>query len=243
LVPIVYHFGGLSSVVPTELLDRIDFYPGNFSARYGRVTGGVVDVGLRSPNTQCTGDYGNPLPAAKDTADCFHGLAQVDLIDTRILLQGPIAEDWSFAVGGRRSWLDAWLGPALEAAGAGVTAAPVYYDYQAFVEYEPDTDQKLRFQFYGSDDGLKVLLNNPSAQDASFSGTVQFATAFYRGQVVYQHQLTDSVDLNSTLAIGRDVVSFGLGPLSVAVDTYPVELRTEFGIDLFAGARINAGID
>ncbi|MEY4550450.1 MAG: hypothetical protein RL685_6645, partial [Pseudomonadota bacterium] len=29
----IYHFGGLSSSVPTELLDRIDFYPGNFGAR------------------------------------------------------------------------------------------------------------------------------------------------------------------------------------------------------------------
>ena len=53
-VPLIYHFGGLSSVIPTELLDRIDFYPGNFSARYGRVMGGIVDVGLRSPDTTAT---------------------------------------------------------------------------------------------------------------------------------------------------------------------------------------------
>ncbi|HZO14339.1 MAG TPA: TonB family protein, partial [Polyangiaceae bacterium] len=50
-VPIIYHFGGLSSVVPTELLDKIDFYPGNFSSRYGRAMGGIVDVSLRSPRT------------------------------------------------------------------------------------------------------------------------------------------------------------------------------------------------
>ena len=49
-VPLAYHFGGLSSVVPTELLDRIDFYPGNYSAQYGRGMGGVVDVGLRDPS-------------------------------------------------------------------------------------------------------------------------------------------------------------------------------------------------
>ena len=52
-VPLIYHFGGLSSVVPTELLDQIDFYPGNFSARYGRKMGGVVDVALRKPDTKC----------------------------------------------------------------------------------------------------------------------------------------------------------------------------------------------
>ena len=49
-VPLVYHFGGLSSVVPTELLQSIDFYPGNYGATYGRGMGGVVDVGLRDPS-------------------------------------------------------------------------------------------------------------------------------------------------------------------------------------------------
>src|SRR6185369_13325623 len=48
-VPMVYHFGGLSSIVPSEMLERIDFYPGNFGPQYGRATGGIVDVGVRSP--------------------------------------------------------------------------------------------------------------------------------------------------------------------------------------------------
>src|SRR5690606_27695582 len=114
LVPLVYHFGGLSSVIPTELLDKIDFYPGNFSAKYGRVTGGIVDVAMRSPDTECRDRLGAPT----GEKDCFHGLAQVDLIDGRMLLQGPLGDDWSFAVAGRRSWVDAWLKPVLEEAGA-----------------------------------------------------------------------------------------------------------------------------
>src|SRR5690606_14884935 len=125
LVPIVYHFGGLSSVVPTEMLEKIDFYPGNFSARYGRVMGGIVDVGLRSPRN-----------------DAFHGMVQLDLIDARAMVEGPIPwtdKKWTFAAAGRRSWLDAWLGPALDAAGAGVTQAPRYYDYQFMVERKWDT--------------------------------------------------------------------------------------------------------
>src|SRR6185295_18623854 len=48
-VPLVYHFGGLSSVVPSETLDRIDFYPGNFGPEFGRISGGVVDVGMKAP--------------------------------------------------------------------------------------------------------------------------------------------------------------------------------------------------
>ncbi|HEY1535134.1 MAG TPA: TonB family protein, partial [Polyangiaceae bacterium] len=70
LLPLIYHFGGLSSVIPTELLDKIDFYPGNFSTKYGRVQGGIVDVALRSPDTQCLGDYGTQT----DKKGCFHGM-------------------------------------------------------------------------------------------------------------------------------------------------------------------------
>lgn len=243
LVPIVYHFGGLSSVVPTEMLDRLDFYPGNFSARFGRVTGGVIDVGLRSPNTSCNGPYGAKLPEGKDSKDCFHGLAQVDLIDGRVLLQGPLGKDWSFAVGGRRSWVDAWLKPVLESAGAGVTTAPVYYDYQAFVEYRPNKRQKLRFQFYGSSDALQVLINNPSAQEVSIGGSLQFSTAFYRAQVVYQHQLTRDVELNTSVAFGRDMLGFGVGPLKFDLDNQPITLRTEFGWNVMKGVKVNTGLD
>jgi hypothetical protein len=31
------------------MLDKIDFYPGNYSAQYGRVHGGIVDVALCAP--------------------------------------------------------------------------------------------------------------------------------------------------------------------------------------------------
>src|SRR5262249_22042955 len=33
-VPIAFHFGGVSSVVPSALLERIDFVPGNFGPEY-----------------------------------------------------------------------------------------------------------------------------------------------------------------------------------------------------------------
>lgn len=239
LVPLVYHFGGLSSVVPTELLEKIDFYPGNFSSKYGRVSGGVVDVALRSPGTECTAEYGK----ATDEEGCFHGLAQLDLIDARFLLRGPIGEKTTFALAGRRSWVDTWLKPVLESADAGVTSAPVYYDYQAIVEHKPSKKTSIRAQFYGSDDVLEILLKNPSAEEPAFAGNVSFGTAFYRGQLTYESALSDKFDLTTTLAIGRDKIHFAIGPVLFDVDTYPIEYRSEFGWSVLPGFRLNAGID
>lgn len=239
LVPIVYHFGGLSSVVPTELLDKIDFYPGSFSAKYGRVTGGIVDVAMRSPDTECRDRLG--APTGKD--DCYHGLAQVDLIDGRMLLQGPIGKDWSFAIAGRRSWVDAWLKPVLEEAGAGVTTAPVYYDYQAILEHRPTPASKFRVQLYGSDDALKILINNPSAQEPGFGGQLAFGTAFWRIQAIHEQQLTRDWNLYSTLAVGRDRLRFGLGAFRFELDSYPIELRSELGWKIAPGIKLNGGLD
>lgn len=238
-VPLIYHFGGLSSVVPTELLDQIDFYPGNFSARYGRVMGGIVDVGLRKPDTRCTSDYMKP----NDETGCFRGMAQVDLIDARFLLQGPLpAKNWSFAVAGRRSWVDSWLRPVLEEAGSSVTSAPVYYDYQLIAEHNsPESRTSLRA--YGADDRLELIITDPFAEDPGFGGNLQFGTRFYRLQALNEWKLSKDVELRSMLSFGKDAIRFSLGVFEFRVDVYPVYVREEFAFRLAKGVRLNAGID
>ncbi len=240
-VPLIYHFGGLSSVVPTELLDKIDFYPGNFSARYGRVMGGIVDAGLRSPDTRCTGDYGKPTN--KD--GCYHGMAEVDLIDGRLLLQGPIGplKHWSFAAAARRSWIDTWIKPVLEQAGAGVTTAPVYYDYQLIADNKPTHDSDLSLRFYGSDDRLEILIKDPAAEDPGFGGNLTFGTAFWRGQALYKGQLSPDVELDSMLSVGRDTINFSIGSLKFDLTSYPVSMRNEFGWRMTKGVKMNFGMD
>ncbi len=239
LVPLVYHFGGLSSVVPTELLDKIDFYPGNFSARYGRVGGGIVDVGLRSPDTQCTGDYG----VQTDRKGCFHGMAQVDLIDGRLMLQGPLpVKGWTFAVAGRRSWIDAWLKPVLENAGSSVTAAPVYYDYQAIVGHKTSTS-RFSLRAFGSDDKFKIIVTDPAAQDPAFGGALSFGTQFWRLQALFETDLSPSVSSTSMLTTGRDKVGFSVGNFLFSLDNTAIYARHEFGFKVAKGVKINAGLD
>jgi TonB family protein len=240
LTPLIYHFGGLSSVVPTELLDRIDFYPGNFSARFGQVQGGVVDVGLRAPDVHCTGDYGK----ASERTGCYHGLLQMDLIDGRLLVQGPIgnSKDWSFALAGRRSWIDVWLKPVLESAGSSVTTAPVYYDYQAIVERK-HKKSRLSLRAYGSDDRLELILTDPAAQDPGFGGNLAFGTGFYRVQALYKDDLSSAVSIESMLSIGKDSIDFSLGNFLFNLKAYPIYARNEFAFRIAEGVKLNAGLD
>lgn len=241
-IPLIYHFGGLSSVVPTELLDQLDFYPGNFSVRYGRFRGGIVDASLRKPDTDCYGDYGTPT----GKAGCYHALVQADLIDTRALIQGPVlgSDEWSFALGGRRSWIDTWLKPVLESAGSSVTSAPVYYDYQAIVERNKGPNDKLSFRFFGSDDRLELLINNPAAQDPGFGGNLRFGTSFLRFQTVYQKALTRDTNLDTMVSVGKQKVDLQLGGnLRFDLVSYPIDVRSEIGHRFHQTAKLNVGLD
>ncbi len=227
LVPLIYHFGGLSSAVPTELLEKIDFYPGNFSAQYGRVMGGVVDVGLRDPKK-----------------DKIRGFAQVDLIDVRGLVEGPIAKTgWNFAVAGRRSYFDLWLKPALEAANAGVSTAPVYYDYQAMLQRDLGKDSSIRFTFFGSDDRLKLLVKTPLASDPAVGGGLAAHTGFYRLQARYKAKFSKNTEFRVVGAIGRDYIEFALGDNFFTLETLPITSRLELSQRLATGVTANVGID
>jgi TonB family protein len=226
-VPIVYHFGGLSSVVPTEMLNRLDFYPGNFSAQYGRAMGGVVDIGLIDP--------------AKDR---IHGLAEVDLLDSRLLVQGPIFDTgWRFAVAARRSYLDVWLGPFLKAVDSSVSISPVYYDYQAILQRDLGKRSSIRFAFFGSDDTIALLNQNTSSSEPELAGSLSTHTGFWRGQAIYKNRFSDDTEFKIVGSIGRDAISFKAGNLFFNLVDYPITSRVELSQKLGAALTMNVGLD
>ena len=185
-IPIVYHFGGLSSVIPTEMIAKLDFYPGNFGAQYGRAMGGIVDVGTLSPR----GD------------GKFHGIAQADFIDARVVAQGPISflDGWNFVVAGRRSYVDVWLKPLSARRGGGISSAPVYYDWQAFAETKPTASSKVRIGFYGSDDRLDIIRTATGGNAAASGSETSLHTGFARIQGSYENDFGGGVRFRSALA-------------------------------------------
>jgi hypothetical protein len=224
-VPLVYHFGGLSSVVPTESIERLDFYPGNFSSVFGRGMGGVVDVGLRDPK-----------------ADQVHALAQLDFIDLRLMVEGPIAKTgWKFLVAGRRSWFDLWLGPILAATSSGPTSTPRYYDYQMMVQKDFSRSSSFRATLFGSDDAFKISQSGTSS--ASTGGSLGIATNFWRAQAVYRNQLSDNAELKATAAGGTDTVNIGVGSEYVSTVEHPLSLRSELSYKFGTKVRANVGVD
>lgn len=225
-VPFAYHLGGGPSVVPGDLLERLDFYPGNFGPRFGRAMGGVIDVGLRGPRR-----------------DRFHALAQVDVIDARALIEVPLGEHTAMLAAVRRSWIDAWIGPVLSDTGLSVSAAPVYWDGQLMLEHDFSRRTRLRLSVFGADDRLRVLVKAPSADDPAVAGTIGGVTRFLRTQLRLDSDLSDRLSLSNTLSWGVTDLDQAFGNNGFALRTHEFALRSDLRFAASDWLQVLAGLD
>jgi len=155
-IPVLYHFLAGPSVFTANLIDKIDFYPGGFGVRYGRYSGGIVDVGLKN-------DIGRTL----------HGAVDINLRDSSAYVEGPAPGGLRTSFAFRRSYIDALLPlvlPYIVPARAGstfFTVAPVYWDYQARVDKDVPGAGRVALLAYGSSDSLEIISGDPTVELAS----------------------------------------------------------------------------
>lgn len=223
-LPAAYHFGGLGSTVSTEMLDRLDFYPGNFSARFGRATGGVVEVGLRPPLRQ----------GARTT---FH----LGVLDAGAFTEVALSPTASAAVSGRFGWIGYLASPVI-AAVTGNAAFFGYWDYQGVVDWRPTARDRVRFAAYGSGDSLGIEQRDGSGQGVGLG--------FHLVQASWAHRFSSRTDLTVALSTGWNGLSVtqrprpgGPPPDTVSLDSLPTHVRVELSHAFGARHRLFVGVD
>jgi len=231
-VPSLFHFLGGPSIFNAEMLESIDLYPGGFPSRFGRKHGGAVALELRPTKS-----------------DGIHGSAKMDFLDTGIYLRAPITKDLSFALAGRRSYIDAFLGFVLPEPdpGAQRIVTPVYYDYAARLDYNLKAEGRLSLFAIGSSDTLHVLDKDP---DANVSTDLDTAVKFFRIIASYHRSLGGDLKLTLSPAFGRDSLTFAgaqaeaTGPftsVSAINTTWSYRLRAHGRLD--KRLTLDSGID
>lgn len=226
-VPSLFHIGGFTSFVHARVTDAVELYPSNFSVRYGRKVGGVVEVRLRDPRT-----------------DALHGIAELSLLDSSVLVEAPVGRAFSFLAAARRSNIDAVLNSAQNTADLAITAAPVYWDYQSVATYKPTDDDRVRLLAYGSGDRFAILNANPTDGDPALRGAFDYANVFHRVQLGYRRRLGRHAEQNTEMTYGRsdELGAFGaIGRFDFATDT--LQGRSEWSGALGDSVRITVGLD
>lgn len=231
-VPQLFHFGGLFSTFNANLLDHLSFQAGNFGADWGRAIGGLVTAEARTPSKKG-----------------WHGYADVNLVDTSALIEGPVTDDWSVAASFRRSYIDVILPAVLRLAGAedavAFSVAPRYSDYQLRAEWRPKQGKSRFFvTLFGSSDSLVALLPNPSIDP---EGRGQFGTSlmYNRLLVGFDTRLSERLDFRTRTALGLDDYEFTVGSDLYAKSwQFPVTSRNTFTIKVpEAKLEVETGLD
>ena len=192
-IPLLFHFGGLTAVYNSELLESVDYLPGNFSSYYGGVVGGVVDVKSRNPRT-----------------DGFHGVLEVNAYNANVVLETPITDTLSIAAAYRRSYIDLILPLFLKADSPSFTVAPRYDDAQLKLTWKPD--RKNTFQILGlhSQDALQLITKTSLAGDPTLGRDFRNETGFNQARL--RHTFVDDAWRVDTIAgFDRTEVDLNIG--------------------------------
>ena len=225
-IPTAFHFGGLRSTVGNGMLGSLEVTPGNYDAQYGGANGGIVDIQTRRPSS-----------------DALHGYAQVDLFDGGAFLEGPLGKHGTFALGGRRSWIDIVLASALDDESVSFPGAPRYCDYQGTYDWKKG-DHRLRLNAFGSADSMVMLFEEPDANDPAMRGDLGYSSKWVTGQVLWDYRPNDKTQYASSVSYLREKVGVSLGQdIDLDYTDHLVTLRSEARHELAHWATARIGLD
>lgn len=161
-IPMLFHLGAGPSVLAPGLIDRVDFHPGGYPARYGRFTGGIV--------------AGETTPAAKK----LRGEWNVRLFDASALLEGPIGDKGDALVSGRYGY------PGLLLSLLSPEVGLQYWDYQTRAGYRLTDRDRVSVFFFGAYDRLT---QTKVESDGVERTRPLFDTQFHRADLRWDHQI------------------------------------------------------
>lgn len=224
-IPLLYHFLAGPSVLAPDMLSRIDYLPGNFSARYGRAIGGVLDVSTRRADS-----------------DHWMGSADVDFFDAGLFAQGPLTEDTTLAFAGRRSYLDQMIKGAASAAGQenAPLLLPVYWDAQVRLDHRLSQKQRLSALLFGSQDSFSLVGdtggNGPD-------GGAEARIGFGRAKLDWDADFGGGTTLNVSPVFGVDESRVAADTIQVDALVWEYALRTELSLRPLTTLTVKTGLD
>jgi hypothetical protein len=213
-IPLIFHFGGLTSVVTPTAVDQVEFLSAGFGPEYGRALGGIVNLTTRKPR-----------------ADRWRGEGSIDITKMTALAEGPLTEKSSLITSARVSYFGKIFEKvAQDMDDFAVTAAPEFQDLYLNYDYKVSKTENFSVVAISSKDTLELIIkegNNPNIE-----GDISNETTFNRIIPRYRKKINEKTKLDLSLAVGEDNLNFSLGnrffDLSSRVITQRGELEHKF---------------
>jgi hypothetical protein len=208
-IPLIFHFGGLTSVVTPTAVKDVEFLAAGFGPEYGRASGGIINLNTRSART-----------------DRWHGEGFIDITKLGVLTEGPINEKSSLIASARISYFGRIFEKiAEEMDDFAVTAAPEFQDYYVNYDYDISNNERFSLIALSSKDTLELIIKE--GDDPNIEGDISNETTFSRVIPRYIKKINDKTKIDVSLAAGKDNLNFSLGERFFDLDTTSVTQRSE----------------
>lgn len=196
-IPLVFHFGGLSSVIMPEALESVDYLSAGYGSEYSRALGGIVSLQTRKPD----------VSERKSKGFFF-----IDTLKAGGLYEAQIDEKSSFLVSGRYSYFGLILGKVLEKnEDFNLTVAPEYSDFTGIYSRKLSDSDDLKVVTLASRDYLGFLLKQPVKSEPSLRGNFNNETIFYRLIPQWSRRIDEDQNLKFSVGVGQNQVLVDIG--------------------------------
>ena len=191
----VSHVLGIFSVFNADAIKNVTLTKGGFPARYGGRLSSVLEINMKEGNMQE-----------------FHGEGSIGTITSKLTVEGPIVKDkTSFIVSGRRTYIDLFLKPFIDAANQESqtdTGLDLYfYDLNTKLNHKFNDKHRLYLSGYFGADVFGF-----SARDKEFGDS--FAGGIDWGNIIsamrWNYKIHNKLFKNTTLTYSRynlDIIS------------------------------------
>jgi outer membrane receptor protein involved in Fe transport len=226
-VPLIFHFGAFTTVVPPESVDRVDLLTSGFGVDYGRTTAGLVSVWLKTPRN-----------------DRLHGEGYLDLFNVGAMLEGPAGEHGEFFLGARQSYIGLVLKAALKGnSNFDLSVAPDFGDLTGIYQQEVTPIDTFRLVEVGSLDTLNFIFNEPVSAAPSVRGSFSELTGFFRLMPEWVHRHSPRTTSRLSFGFGKDWVRVDTGDIYLHVSEWALTNRFEVEHEFSPYWKSELGID
>ncbi len=212
-VPLVFHFGGLTSVVTPEAIEQVDYLSAGYGSEYSRALGGVISLKTRKPEI-----------SQRDSKGSFF----VDTLKAGVLYEKKLSEDSSLLIGARYSYVGLLLSKVMKSDRFDFTVVPDFADLNATYFKKLNERDELKFVTLVSKDSLGFLLKEPLKEDPILRGTFRSETNFYRLIPQWKRKLDTQRTLSLSAGFGENTILTDFGEIYFHLRSKILSVRGEW---------------
>lgn len=213
-IPIVFHFGGLSSVVMPEALEQVDYLSAGYQSDNSRALGGIISLKSRKLDVK-----------ERNSKSLFY----VDNLSAGGLYEKKIDDKSSFLISGRYSYIGFFLKNALKKEKSlDLTVAPEFQDITAIYNREISDGENLKVSLLGSRDRLAFVFAEPLRGDPSIRGDFSNTINFYRLIPAWSKKVDADTTYKLSLGLGQDEIAVEVGSEFFKLRSQVLTVRGEY---------------